>query len=263
MGRRRERLGSSGAAPKSSDLATGAPTYARGKSSPGFLPPGCPPTRRRSGRPWRGCASAAARQLLGDEHSARPSRTRRTRGQRGRSAGRSLRRPAPAASPGGARFSEKHANFGRNGGDATDRRRPGADGRGAAPHLALRRRARAGGAAPRRGCARPTGGRCRLAVSDPWRRPSRPRRRLPVRGAAAGRADATSSIRIGGDDRRGRRCGGVSAAVRSSAGCGARRIGRCRDCRWTRPRLRQRLSGPALQQARVARRRRPRRSAPT
>ena len=59
---------------------------------------------------------------------------------------------------GGARFSEKHANFVENDRRGDHRRRAGADGRGPAPGpRALRRRARARGPGARRGAAGPSG----------------------------------------------------------------------------------------------------------
>ena len=83
------------------------------------LQPGRP--GRRSGRRWRRCASAAARRSpRGSRPSARPSRTPRTSGPRGARPGSCSRPPAAAAcAHGGARFSEKHANFVENAGDAT------------------------------------------------------------------------------------------------------------------------------------------------
>ena len=69
------------------------------------------------------------------------------------------RRPAAAAcADGGARFSEKHANFVENDRRGDHRRRARADGRGPPPGpRALRRRARARGPGARRGRAGPSG----------------------------------------------------------------------------------------------------------
>ncbi len=94
---------------------------ARAKSSPAPASGCAPATRRRSAPPWRRCASAAARPSpRGSRPSARPSRTPRTRAAEGRSAGQLLEAAGcRGLRHGGARFSEKHANFVENHGDAT------------------------------------------------------------------------------------------------------------------------------------------------
>ena len=130
---------------------------------PRLLPPSRRPTRRRSGRPWPGCASAAARRSPpGSRPSARPSRTPRTRRAEGSTAGQLLEAAGcRGLRVGGARFSEKHANFVENDGDGDDRRRARADGRGPAPRpRALRRRARARGPAARRAALAGRAGSC-------------------------------------------------------------------------------------------------------
>ena len=101
----------------SSASPTGSSNLARGRSRrPRLLPRSRPATRRRSGRRWRRCASAAARPSpRGSRPSARPSRTPRTSAPRAARPGSCSRRPAAAAcAHGGARFSEKHANFVEN-----------------------------------------------------------------------------------------------------------------------------------------------------
>ena len=149
-----------GFAYRSSNLGAG-----RGRL-PRLLPRSRPATRRRSGRRWRRCASAAARRSpRGSRPSARPSRTPRTSAPRAAAPGSCSRPPAAAAcAHGGARFSEKHANFVENDGRGDDRRRAGADGRGPPPGpRALRRRARAGGPGAGRGRAGPRAGSCEAA----------------------------------------------------------------------------------------------------
>ena len=82
----------------------------------------------RAGRPGgdqgddgRRCGSGATRRSRrGSRPSARPSRTPRTSAPRAAPRGSCSRRPAAAACEvGGARFSEKHANFVENAGEAT------------------------------------------------------------------------------------------------------------------------------------------------
>ena len=73
------------------------------------------------GDPGRGCASAAARRSRrGSRPSARPSRTPSDPRAEGRTAGQLLEAAGcRGLRVGGARFSEKHANFVENEGDAT------------------------------------------------------------------------------------------------------------------------------------------------
>ena len=99
---------------------------------------------------------------------------------------------------GGARFSEKHANFVENTGRGDDRRRARADGRGPPPGpRALRRRARARGADPRRGCAGRRAGSCEAAARCGRRRRSSVivgRRRLPASSSATRRSTPTPGL---------------------------------------------------------------------
>ena len=120
----------------------------RARSSPAPPSRSPPATRTRSGRRWPRCATAAARPSPpGSRPSARPSRTPRTSAPRAAPPASCSRRPAAAASRiGGARFSEKHANFVENMGEATtaDVLALMAEGRRRV-HEKLRRRARARG----------------------------------------------------------------------------------------------------------------------
>ena len=122
----------------------------------------------RSAPPWRRCASAAATPSpRGSRPSARPSRTPRTSAPRAARPGSCSTPPAAAAcSYGGARFSEKHANFVENTGDAStaDVLELMAEGRRRV-HAKFGRRAGAGGpGAGRGGLAQRLG-----AVSRIWR----------------------------------------------------------------------------------------------
>ena len=90
----------------------------RRRSSPAPPSGSRPRTRTRSRRRWRGCASSAARRSPpGSRPSARPSRTPRTAAAEGRTAGQLLEAAGcRGLRVGGARFSEKHANFVENDG---------------------------------------------------------------------------------------------------------------------------------------------------
>ena len=188
MGRRlHRRRAATAAGPSSSASPTAAPTSAPGEVvARASLPLCARPTPRRSGRPWRRCASAAARRSPpGSRPSARPSRTPRTRGPEGRTAGQLLeaagcRGLAPRRRP----LLREARQLRREHGRGDDRRRARADGRGPAPRpRALRRRARARGPGARRGRAGRTAGSCE--ARGRWRssssRSSRSRSRLLVR----------------------------------------------------------------------------------
>ena len=151
-----------------------------------------------SRRRWPTCARRARPPSPpGSRPSAPPSRTPTTRAPRGAApACCSTRRAAAASTVGGARFSEKHANFVENMGAGDHRRRDRADGRGPpARARALRGRARARGAVARRG------------------------RRL---GAVGGRVSTATVARSAADlaapGRHGWRCGRLSPRLRRRAG---------------------------------------------
>ena len=136
----------------------------------------------------------------------------------GRSAGQLLEAAGcRGLSHGGARFSEKHANFVENRGDATHRRRAGADGGGPPPRArALRGRAGAGGPGAGRGRAGPAAGSCEAA--DRSRAGRGPRRdRASASSPSACSATRPSEPRVarpaaGGDDRQRRAKRSRSAA---------------------------------------------------
>ena len=98
-----------------------APACAAGGRLPRLVPARAGRRRRRSARPSPACASAAARPSpRGSRPSARPSRTPRTSAPEGRTAGQLLEAAGcRGLRVGGARFSEKHANFVENEGEAT------------------------------------------------------------------------------------------------------------------------------------------------
>ena len=175
---------------------------------------------------------------LGDQDLRLDLQEPRGRARRGaRPPASCSRRPAAAGcGVGGARFSEKHANFVENAGEATHRRRAGADGRGPAPGpRALRRRARARGPGAGRGRAGPAAGSCEAPAGG---------RRAGRRSSAAavywflvrdthGRADrrrAAPAATLGS---------GEDAVVVAADGAvvrwlpRARAIRRCRSCRST------------------------------
>ena len=214
--------------------------------------------RRRSRRRWRRCARGAARPSpRGSRPSARPSRTPRTSGPRAAPPGSCSRRPAAAACAiGGARFSEKHANFVENTGDATtaDVLELMAEGRRRVherfgvvlePEVQLLGEvelARAAGSceAPRllaalvvvvaALAARLLARCCAATTVEP---------RLPSRSA-----DLGDRLGIG----RGR---GFRRAADPRLAAGPRGRDRCRGCPLAEPPQSGRLAGPMLQQARV------------
>ena len=200
-------------------------------------------------------AAAARPSPRGSRPSARPSRTPRTSAPGGAPPGSCSRRPAAAAcGSGGARFSEKHANFVENAGDGDDRRRARADGGGPPPRpRALRRRAGAGGPGAGRGRA----GRGLGAVR---RRLLAARRRGRPRGALAWfLAAAETTVEPPADGRRrptaaigaARTLSGSPPAARCSSGCRRPRTGTLPALPLAEPPKSGRLAGPVLEQARV------------
>ena len=154
---------------------------------------------------------------------------------------------------GGARFSEKHANFVENEGDGDDRRRARADGRGPPPRpRAVRDRARAGGPAPGRGALAGGLGAVRRPALAAAARGRRRGRRLVLPAADDdGGADPDDRPADRGDRlrrRRDRRLPGRDAARLAG---GRPRTGRCRRCRSRSPRRAAGWPAPALEQARV------------
>ena len=158
---------------------------------------------------------------------------------------------------GGARFSEKHANFVENTGDGDHRRRAGADGRGPAPGpRALRGRAGAGGPGAGRGALARAAGSCEARLLA-----DRPAVVLvvivvavyfaPVR-ATTTVAPHARACRAGGDDRQRRGRGrGRRRRRRSSPGCRCPANRELPQLPLSEPPKGGRLAGPVLQQARV------------
>ena len=221
------------------------------------------------GDPGRRCASAAARRSpRGSRPSARPSRTPRTSGPRAAPPGQLLEAAGcRGLRAGGARFSEKHANFVENTGEATtaDVLELMAEGRRRVHErfgvvlepevqvLGEVELARTAGS-----CEAPlvaVGGR-----SSPW---SPSPARLLVRGPRQdGRADGDGAA-AGGDDRRAAKTRSASPPTARSLAlaAAARRTGRCRGCRCEAPPKGGRLAGPGAGTG-ARPRRRPGRAAP-